>query len=122
MNNKKSFKDVVSSLIIAAGLLAMSAPSYSESMSDRSGDRQEARDTKQEGREQARDAKAACKEGDESRAECRQEKRDVKQESRDTARDLKHDWGDDSFKLIKMGPSQRISCSSSNLIWQLLVS
>ena len=72
MNNKKHYKDVVSSLIIAAGLLAISAPSYSESMSERSGERQE--------------------------------KRDVKQESRDTARDLKHDWGDDSFKLIKMGP------------------
>ena len=32
MNKKIGFKDVVSSLIIATGLLAMSAPSYSESM------------------------------------------------------------------------------------------
>ena len=44
MNNKKGFKDVVSSLIIAAGLLAMSAPSYSENMGERVDDRQEKRD------------------------------------------------------------------------------
>jgi hypothetical protein len=91
MNNKKSFKDVVSSLIIAAGLLAMSAPSYSENMGERVDDRQEKRDIKQEGRDVARDTKAACKEGDQSRSECRQEKRDVKQESRDAGRDVKHD-------------------------------
>ncbi len=87
--NKKGFKDVVSSLIIAAGLFAMSVPSYSESMTERSGERQGARDTKQSGREQARDVKAACKEGDNSRPECRQKKRDVKQGSRETARDIK---------------------------------
>ena len=89
MNKKIGFKDVVSSLIIATGLLAMSAPSYSESMIGRSDERQGARDTKQEGREQARDTKAACKEGDKSRSDCRQEKRDVKQKSRETARDIR---------------------------------
>ena len=57
MNNKKCFKDVVSSLIIAAGLLAMSAPSYSERISDRSDDRQEKRDIKQESRDAGRDVK-----------------------------------------------------------------
>ena len=91
MNNKKYFKDVVSSLIIAAGLLAISAPSHSENIGERADDRQEKRDIKQEGREQARDAKAACKEGDQSRSECRQEKRDIKQESREAGRDVKHD-------------------------------
>ena len=89
MNNKKYFKDIASSLIITAGLLAIWAPSYSESMSERSGERQEARDTKQGGREVARDAKAACKEGDGSRPECRQGKREIKQESREKARDIK---------------------------------
>jgi hypothetical protein len=91
MNNKKNFKSVVSSLIMAAGLLAVSAPGYSENMGERIDDRQEKRDIKQEGRETARDAKAACKEGDQSRSECRQEKRDIKQESRDSGRAVKHD-------------------------------
>jgi len=45
MNNKKYFKDVVSSLIIAAGLLAISAPSYSENIGERVDDRQKKRDT-----------------------------------------------------------------------------
>jgi hypothetical protein len=90
MNKINGFKDIVSSLIIATGLLAISAPSYSEDMSGRSGERQQGRDIKQGGREVARDAKAACKEGDEkSRPECRQQKRDIKQESREKARDIK---------------------------------
>ena len=89
MNNKKGFKNVVSSLIIAAGLLAMSAPSYSENASDRSGNRQEARDTKQEGRGEARDTKADCKEGNKSNSDCRQGKRDDKQKSKEEARDIK---------------------------------
>jgi hypothetical protein len=90
MNKINGFKDVVSSLIIATGLLAISAPGYSESMSERSGERQQGRDIKQGGRDMARDAKAACKEGDEkSRPECRQLKRDVKQKSRESARDIK---------------------------------
>jgi hypothetical protein len=89
MNKKSGFKKVLSSLIIATGLLVISAPSYSEDMSERSNERQEARDTRQGGRDQARDIKAACKEGDQSNAKCRQIKRDVKQESRDSARDIK---------------------------------
>lgn len=89
MNKKNGFKAVISSLIIATGLLATSTPSYSESLGERSSERQEARDIKQGGREQARDTKAACKEGDESRAECRQEKREIKLRSRETARDIK---------------------------------
>jgi len=64
MNNKKYFKDIASSLIITAGLLAISAPELFESMSERSGERQEKRAVKQGGREVARNAKAACKEGD----------------------------------------------------------
>lgn len=90
MNKKNAFKDVITTLIIATGLLATSVPSYSEDMGERSNERQESRDTKQGGREKARDVKAACKEGDEkSRPECRQDKREVKQKSRETARDIK---------------------------------
>jgi hypothetical protein len=91
MNNKINFKSVVSSLIMAAGLLGVPAPSYSEDMGERIDDRQEKRDINQEGREVARDVKAACKEGDQSRSECRQEKRDIKQKSRDAGRAVKHD-------------------------------
>lgn len=108
VNKKNGFKDIVSSLIIATGLLATSAPSYSESMAERSNKRQEARHTKQSGREQARDTKAACKEGDTSRSECRQEKRHIKQKSRETARDIKRNWRDAPFERIKMEPIQRI--------------
>ena len=89
MNKKIGFKDIISSLIIATGLLVMSAPSYSVSVIGRSDERQGARHTKQEGREAARGAKAACKAGDKSRSECRQEKRQVKQKSRETSRDIR---------------------------------
>ena len=68
----------------------MPVPSYSVSVIGRSDERQGARHAKQSGRVQARDAKAACKEGDQSRSECRQEKRDIKQESLETGRDIKH--------------------------------
>ena len=91
MNIKIRFKDVVSSLIIATALLATSAPSYSEVMGERSDERQADGILSRSGREQARDAKAACKEGDKSRSDCRQEKRDIKQESRDAGRDIRHD-------------------------------
>jgi hypothetical protein len=90
MNMQTDFKSAVSGIVIATGLLFISAPSYSETAAERSGERQEARDMKQTGRSEARDAKAECKEGDEkSRAECRQDKRDTKQDTRDTARDIK---------------------------------
>jgi len=59
----------MTTLIIATALLATSAPSYSKGMSERSNERQEARDTRQGGREKARDVKAACKEGDEKSRE-----------------------------------------------------
>jgi hypothetical protein len=90
MNMKVSFKAAVTGIVIVTGLLVLSAPSYSETASERSGERQDSRDLKQEGRPAARDAKAECKEGDEkSRAECRQDKRKTKQDTRDTARDIK---------------------------------
>lgn len=90
MNMKISIRATVTGIIVAAGLLTVSAPSYSETASERSGERQNARDLKQEGRSTARDAKAECKAGDENtRAECRQEKRETKQNTRDAARNIR---------------------------------
>lgn len=77
-------------VLVGAGLLGISAPGYSQTNGEeRRDDRQGARDTRQGGREDARDAKAECKEGDDSRAECRQQKRETKEDSRDAARDIK---------------------------------
>lgn len=77
----------VSALVITAGLQWMSVPAYA---TERAEDRRDARDTKQAGRDEAREQKAACKAGDDkSRAECRQEKRDTKQDAREDARDIK---------------------------------
>ena len=71
---------------VAFALLVAPAPGFSqtEGMEKRG----EARDTKQTGREAARDAKKACKEHD-SRAECRKQKRDTKQDVREQSRDVK---------------------------------
>jgi hypothetical protein len=77
----------VSALVITAGLLWTSVPAYA---TERGEERKDARDTKQTGREDAREQKAECKAGDDkSRAECRQEKRDTKQDARESARDIK---------------------------------
>ena len=77
----------VSILVIGAGLQWTSLPAYA---TDRGEDRRDARDTRQGGRDEAREQKAACKAGDEkSRAECRREKRDTKQDARGDARDIK---------------------------------
>ena len=77
----------VSALVITAGLQWTPVPADA---TERGGERKDARDTKQTGREEAKEQKAACKAGDEkSRAECRQEKRDTKQDARESARDIK---------------------------------
>jgi len=77
----------VSALVMTAGLLWTSVPAYA---TERGEDRRDARDTKQAGRDEAREQKAECKAGDDkSRAECRQEKRDTKQDARESARDIK---------------------------------
>jgi hypothetical protein len=57
---------------------------------DNAEERRDARDTKQGSRDEARDAKDACKgtEG-QSNADCRQEKRDTKQEGRNDSRDVR---------------------------------
>jgi hypothetical protein len=83
----KNYLTTVATLAIAASVQWVSVPAYATEQSQQ---RQEARDTKQTGRQDARQEKAECKAGDDkSRAECRQDKRDTKQESRDTAREIK---------------------------------
>ena len=84
----KNYLSAVAILAIAAGVQWMSVPAYATEQGEQ---RREARDTKQTGRQDAREEKAECKAGDDkSRAECRQDKRDTQQESRDTARDIKY--------------------------------
>ncbi len=83
----KNYLTTVATLTIATGMQLVTVPVYATEQGQQ---RQEARDTKQDGRKDAGDDKAACKAGDDNnRAECRQDKRDTKQDSRDTARDIK---------------------------------
>ena len=85
---------ITKSQLTAAAILALilgaqwvAIPAYATEQGQQ---RKEARDTRQEGREAAKQQKAECKEGDDkSRAECRHEKRDTKQEAREAARDIK---------------------------------
>jgi uncharacterized low-complexity protein len=84
----KKLSTAVAILAVAAGAQLVSVPADATEQSQQ---RQEARDTKQTGRQDARAEKAACMAGDEkTRPECRQDKRDAKQESRETARDIKY--------------------------------
>jgi hypothetical protein len=77
----------LSLLVITAGLQWTLVPAYA---TERGEERRDARDTKQEGRDEARAQKKECKEADDkSRAECRHEKRETKEEARDTAKDIK---------------------------------
>jgi len=89
MNGKIRYVVGVSSLVLALSISA--PPARAESGQERQTDRQDARDTRQTGRDASRDVKAACKEGDNSRAECRQHKRDVKHGARHAAHDKKTD-------------------------------
>ena len=87
MKRNIGFQAIVSSVLIAGGLLNMPVTAYS---TDRGELRRDARDTRQSGRQDARDTKQECRAGDEkSRPECRQDKRDAKQDARAQARDVK---------------------------------
>ena len=84
----KNYLTAMGIVAIVASVQLVSVPAYATEQGQQ---RQEARDTKQTGRQDAREQKAECKAGDDkSRAECRQDKRGTKQESRDTARDIKY--------------------------------
>lgn len=86
---RKNYLTAVAILVITAGMQWASVPAYATEQSQQ---RKGARDTRQTGRQEARQQKAECRAGDEkSRAECRQEKRDTKQESREAARDIKRE-------------------------------
>ena len=85
---RKSLLIAVATVAIAAGGQLLAAPTYA---TEQSGQRQDARDTRQTGRQEARQDKADCRAGDEkNRPECRQDKRDTKQDARGTARDIKY--------------------------------
>ena len=81
MTSGKQLRIAGTLLVVAASML-VATPGYCA-------DRKGARDTRQEGRQEARDTKDTCKEGDSSRAECRQGKRDDKQDARQEAHDVK---------------------------------
>ena len=88
MRSTIRFRLTVLTLALVVGSLAGLPPSHAQTQGSEK--RQDARDTKQTGREDARDEKAKCKAGDEkTRAECRQDKRDTKQDTRQDARDIK---------------------------------
>lgn len=75
--------------VLLAPVAAVAQTEGMERRGDRRVDRGDARDTRQTGRQDAREQKWDCKGSDASRAECRQEKRDTKQGARQDARDIK---------------------------------
>jgi hypothetical protein len=89
MYRKFGFRVGVLALGLAvSGVIALPTAGYSQTQG--MDQRQEVRDTKQTGREAARDAKDECLKGDEkSRAECREQKRKMKQDVREDARDVR---------------------------------
>ena len=77
-------------LAFTGALVVLPPDGYSQTQgTERRDDRKESRDTKQTGRQEARDTKDACKDAGNNRSDCRQEKRDTKQEAKGQARDVK---------------------------------
>ena len=71
--NRKRLLIAIATVAIAAGVQMLAAPTYA---TEQSGQRQDARDTRQTGRQEARQEKADCRAGDEkNRPECRQGRR-----------------------------------------------
>lgn len=86
MTTPTGLKATLTGLVLATGLLMAALPSQAEKASARSRERQQARDTRQD----ARQDKQACQSGDHNRRpECRQDQRAAKQDARHTARDIK---------------------------------
>ena len=74
--------------LVAAGLLLATGSSYATEQAQQ---RREGRDTKQETRQEAHEAKVDCRAADQkNNAECRQDKRETKQGGREEARDIKY--------------------------------
>ena len=74
--------------LTAIGLVLATAPALATQNGE---ERRDARDTRQDAKQQSRQTKADCRAADQkSNADCRQDKRDTKQEGRQEARDIKH--------------------------------
>ena len=84
---KSEFWAVAKAVVIASGLLMMTAPGYATENAD---ERRDARDTKQDAKQDARKEKVDCKKADQkNNAQCRQDKRDTKQTGRQDSRDVR---------------------------------
>ena len=88
MNRRKSgFWAAAKAVVIASGLLMVTAPGYATENAE---ERRDARDTKQDSRQGARKEKVDCKRADQkNNAQCRQDKRDTKQSGRQESRDVR---------------------------------
>jgi hypothetical protein len=77
-------------MVLVAGDAVLPLAGYAETQgTDRREDRGDARDTKQTGRQEGREVKDDCREGEQNRPDCRQEKRETKQDARKGARSIK---------------------------------
>ena len=77
MSRQHLFRMAAATLTLAAaGVISAPTTAYADTQGN------ERREDRRDTRDEARDVKAACKEGDQSRAECRQDKRDTKQDAR----------------------------------------
>jgi len=82
-----NFLAVAKAVVIASGLLMVTTPGYA---TENAQERRDARDTKQDSRQDARTAKVDCKKADQkNNAQCRQDKRDTKQSGRQESRDVR---------------------------------
>ena len=84
----------VFAMVLVADDVVFPSTGYTETQGmerrqDRRVDRGDARDTKQTGRQEGREVKDDCLEGDQSRSDCRQEKREIKHDSRNEAFSIK---------------------------------
>jgi hypothetical protein len=81
------FRAVAKAVVIASGLLMVTTPGYA---TENARERRDARDTKQESRQEAREQKLDCRAANQkNNAQCRQEKRDTKQSGRQESRDVR---------------------------------
>ena len=82
------FLKAVQVVLVVSGLAFATAPA---AQTQNAQERRDARDTKQEGRKDARKEKVDCKQAsNKSNAECRQDKRNTKQDARKDAREIKY--------------------------------
>ncbi len=87
MNRQNSIWVIAKAVVIASGLLIVTAPGYA---TENAQERRGARDTKQESRQGARSEKADCRAANnKSNPACRQDKRENKQEGRQESRDVR---------------------------------